>query len=456
MTNKKNQILDNLERVIISSCMEREDFLRELLDRDFIGKDFSNTVCRGLFEIMKAFYLKDFIVPSALVVKQKFIVIACKGKYDDENKISVLYKQLNVMLQNKEDDIESFKKHLDLFKKFKDDRLMTNILEEAHCVLLKRNPDFAFDYILEQYIKNFSSKKADKAIRYNELMRQNIEKFDPFIKEEDKEISQAAPTGVLELDTTYLHGGVQPGNYMVIAGRPGSGKTALLKYIAKHNAQVGKKVLFVSLEMSREQLKQGYYAQTARVDYGKILEKNLNADEYDRMVESINNPENDLENFFILDRDTMTVTDFVSTVIKFKKEYNIDVVCLDYLQLLKMPDGSTPLSSDDFSSISEYVRLIIKKLGIVGYILAQVNRACESRPDKHPLLADLRSCGTIEQDAAYVATTYRDELYDKNTKEPNIMDIKVVKCRFGVLGIIKVVFEGKYQNIGNLPTKQVA
>ena len=100
--------------------------------------------------------------------------------------------------------------------------------------------------------------------------------------------------------------------------------------------------------------------------------------------------------------------------------------------------------------MSELIRTIIKKLGLHGFICAQVNRDCEKRVDKHPIASDLRGSGKLEQDATYILTTYRDEIYDKETDHPKTMDISVAKNRFGPMGMVRVTFEGEYQNIEDL------
>ena len=447
-----NNVRYNLEKIIIASAIKKEEFFVELQSLDVASTDFKSPMCATVYGIMSNIFKKN-VTPTESYIEQE-LLLYLYGKYNSDNKkvneLMYLYKEL---LTKYELDDEVLHIHFERFQEYKLKDGLTEILNNAKKMADDGHTKEVLNYILDSYITSFNERKEVDGINFYDLMRKDLESYNPYAEREI--IGSQSKTGIFELDTKYLNGGVAEGTMCIIAGRPGSGKSTLAKVIAINNAKDGKKVLFVSLEMSEEQIKQGYYAQIARVDYGKIMRKELTAEEYNKIMIAVDKEENKLRDFHIVERDSITISQFINLLIRYKKKEGIDVVFLDYIQQVRLDNGSVPKNEQEYSLVSELVRTIIKKLKLQAYLCAQVNRDCEKRNDKKPMASDLRSTGKLEQDAGYIFTTYRDEYYnpldsDHPTERPKTMDISVVKNRFGPMGVVEVMFEGEYQNICNM------
>lgn len=450
--DKSDTIRENLERIIVASAINDENFYISLTSDGVKASDFACQLCSTTFNIMEDIF-KKHIAPKESIVRQEMLMFLHK-KVKNSEKIDELMYRFEDMLNKKETDMDALNIHLERFNEHKMKDNIVSILNNAKRMADDGQVNEVLDYILDAYVMSFNEKKEVDGINFYDLMKREIDSYNPYA---EKEVTTGNPskTGIYLIDTKYLNGGVVEGNMCIIAGRPGSGKTTLVKVIGLNNARDGKKVLFVSLEMSQKQIMQGYYAQTARVEYGKILKNELSVDEFNRMQMALDREENKLTDYHIVESDSMTISQLINMLIRYKKQYGIEVFMLDYIQQIRLDNGSVPKNEQEYSMISELIRTIIKKLKLQAYICAQVNRDCEKRVDKKPIASDLRSTGKLEQDAAYIFTTYRDEYYnpldsDHPTDHPKTMDISIAKNRFGPMGVVRVMFEGEYQNIANL------
>ena len=453
-----DNVRDNLEMIIVASAINDECLFMDLKSNDVASNDFKNPLCSTTYKIMEDIFKKN-IMPKATMVEQEMLMFLHKT-VKNEKKIEELMYRFKEMLPKMETDSDALDIHLQRFNEYKMKDNIVGILNNAKRMADNGEVSEVLNYILDAYVMSFNEKKEVDGINFYDLMRKDLDSYNPYA---DKQETDANPskTGIFLLDTKYLNGGVAEGNMCIVAGRPGSGKTTLVKVIGLNNARDGKKTLFVSLEMSKEQIAQGYYAQTARVEYGKILKNELTTEEYNRILMAVDKEENNLPNYHIVESDSLTISQLINLLIRYQKQYGIEVFMLDYIQQIRLDNGSVPKNEQEYSMVSELIRTIIKKLKLKAYICAQVNRDCEKRPDKHPIASDLRSSGKLEQDAAYILTTYRDEYYnpidsDHPTEHPKTMDITIAKNRFGPMGMVRVMFEGEYQNIANLANGDVS
>lgn len=446
-----DSIRDNLELIIVASAINEENFFLELKANSVEAKDFNNPLCSTTFKIMEDIFKKN-IMPKLSMIEQEMMMFLY-NTVKNQAKIDELMSRFRCMLPKKEEDAEVFEHHMERFIQYKMKDGLVGILTNAKKMADSGEVEEVLNYILDSYIMSFNERKEIDGINFYDLMRKDIDSYNPYVERPMN--NNGAKTGIYIVDTKYLNGGVAEGTMCIIAGRPGSGKTTLLKTIGYNNARDGKKTLLFSLEMSKEQIAQGYYAQIARVDYGKILRNELTVEEYNRVLMAVSQEENNLPNYHIVESDSMTVSQLINMLIRYKKQHDIEVFLLDYIQQIRLDNGNVPKNEQEYSLVSELIRTVIKKLKLKAFICAQVNRDCEKRQDKHPIASDLRSSGKLEQDAAYILTTYRDEYYnpldsDHPTDHPKTMDISIAKNRFGPMGMVRVMFEGEYQNIANL------
>ncbi|MBU5488098.1 replicative DNA helicase [Clostridium sp. MSJ-8] len=256
-------------------------------------------------------------------------------------------------------------------------------------------------------------------------------------------------SGFIDLDAKTS--GFQKGDMVLIAARPSMGKTTFALNIAEHAAlREGKSVVIFSLEMSKEQLAYKLLCSEANVDLVKLRTGTLE----DKDWESIAKAAGPLGNAKIYIDDTagVSVMEMRSKCRRLKIEYGIDLILIDYLQL--MSGSSTDNRQQEVSEISRSIKALAKEMECPVIALSQLSRAPEQRADHRPMLSDLRESGSIEQDADLVMFLYRDEYYNKETEEKNVAECIVAKQRNGPVGTVKLAFLGQLSKFGNLDITQ--
>lgn len=253
------------------------------------------------------------------------------------------------------------------------------------------------------------------------------------------------PSGFKDLDDKTS--GFQSGDMVLIAARPSMGKTTFVLNLAQHAAlRAGKKIAIFSLEMSKEQLAYKLLCAEANVDMLRLRTGNLE----DKDWESIARASGPLAaaKIFIDDTAGISVMEMRSKCRRLKLEHGIDMIIIDYLQLMS---GSNPDNrQQEVSEISRSIKAIAKEMKCPVIALSQLSRAPEQRADHRPMLSDLRESGSIEQDADLVMFLYRDEYYNKETEEKNVAECIIAKQRNGPVGTVKLAWLGQYSKFGNL------
>ena len=261
------------------------------------------------------------------------------------------------------------------------------------------------------------------------------------------------PTGFIDLD--YKTSGLQPSDLILVAARPSMGKTAfvlnLAEYIALHSKST---IAMFSLEMSKEQLVKRMLSMNSHVDSQKIRTGNLEDEDWDRLVGSVRRIGN--SHLVIDDTSGITATELRSKCRKLKIEQGLDLVIIDYLQLMS---GSGKRKGEnrqqEISEISRSLKVMARELNVPVIALSQLSRAVEQRPDKKPMLSDLRESGAIEQDADVVMFIYRDDYYNKDTEHVNEAEIIIAKQRNGPIGTVTLTWLPQYTKFANSERKVV-
>ena len=253
-------------------------------------------------------------------------------------------------------------------------------------------------------------------------------------------------SGFYDLD--YKTAGFHSSQLILVAARPAMGKTAFVLNIAEHVA-VKEKIptAIFSLEMSKEELCKRILSMNGKIDAQAMRTGELQDDDWSKIVESAKNVG---ESRLILD-DTpgINISELRSKCRKYKLEHNIGLVIIDYLQLMS---GSKNQESrqQEISEISRSLKSLARELEVPVIALSQLSRAVEQRPDKRPMLSDLRESGAIEQDADVVMFIYRDDYYNKDSEEAGISEIIIGKQRSGPTGTVKLAWLGQYTKFANL------
>ena len=253
-------------------------------------------------------------------------------------------------------------------------------------------------------------------------------------------------SGFYELD--YKTAGFQKSDLIIIAARPSMGKTAFVLNLAEHAClKDNHTVAIFSLEMSKEQLVNRLLAMDAKVDNSKLKIGDLSDDEWTDLIES--GSRLGMSKMIIDDTPAITVSELRSKCRKFKLEHDLDMIIIDYLQL--MTGGKRSESKQqEISEISRSLKAVARELNVPVLALSQLSRSVESRPDKRPMLSDLRESGAIEQDADMVMFIYRDDYYTKEKSEKKgIAEIIIGKQRNGAIGTVALVWLPEYTRFVN-------
>lgn len=254
------------------------------------------------------------------------------------------------------------------------------------------------------------------------------------------------PSGFPELDTKTS--GFQKGDMVLIAARPSMGKTAFALNIAQYAAvRDGKTAAIFSLEMSKEQLVQRMLCSEANIDMLKLRTGNLDDEDWVRLARAAGPLAS--AKMYIDDTPGISITEMRSKCRRLKIEHGLDIIVIDYLQLMQ-GRGRSENRQQEVSDISRSLKALAKEMESPVIALSQLSRAPEARADHRPMLSDLRESGSIEQDADVVCFLYRDEYYNKETDKKNIAEVIIAKQRNGPTCTVELAFIGQYTKFGRL------
>ena len=252
-------------------------------------------------------------------------------------------------------------------------------------------------------------------------------------------------TGYKDFDTKTS--GLQPADLIIIAGRPSMGKTSFAMNVAEDAAiNSNVPVAIFSMEMPADALVMRMLSSLGRIDQQKIRTGTLADDDWPRLVSTMSILNN--APLFIDDTPALNPTELRARARRLKREHNLGMIVIDYLQLMQVP-GSKENRATEISEISRSLKALAKELEVPVLALSQLNRGLESRPDKRPVMSDLRESGAIEQDADLIVFIYRDEVYNQDSPEKGMAEIIIGKQRNGPIGMVPLTFHGSYTRFDN-------
>ena len=253
-------------------------------------------------------------------------------------------------------------------------------------------------------------------------------------------------TGFIDLD--YKTSGFQPSDLILVAARPSMGKTAFVLNIAEYMAfRNNATVAIFSLEMSKEQLVNRLFSLESRVDAQLLRNGNLSDTDWANLIEGAGIIGR--SNLIIDDTPGISVSELRSKCRKYKLEHNLDIVMIDYLQLMQGGKKSES-RQQEISDISRSLKEIARELQVPVVALSQLSRAVEQRPDHRPILSDLRESGAIEQDADVVMFLYREDYYNKDTERKDVAEVIIAKQRNGPIGTVELAWLPQYTKFANM------
>lgn len=257
------------------------------------------------------------------------------------------------------------------------------------------------------------------------------------------------PTGFIDLDK--LLSGLQPSDLLIIAGRPGQGKTGFLLSVAKNAALTHKKkVAIFSLEMSNEQVVQRLIAQETGIDSQRLRTGKLTDQEWPLFTHSIEVFSD--TRIYLDDTPAITPMQLRTKCRRLHMEFGLDLIIVDYLQLMG-GDVRNENRVQEVSYISRNLKTLARELNVPVLTAAQLSRAVEQRTDKRPVLSDLRESGSLEQDSDIVMFIYRPDQYEEDSQKQNIAEIIVAKHRNGPVGSVELIFRSALAKFENAATR---
>lgn len=284
------------------------------------------------------------------------------------------------------------------------------------------------------------AKRGGGFIQVKDVLSKVVDKIDTLF-EQDSGIT-GLPTGFIDFDDQTS--GLQPADLVIIAGRPSMGKTTFAMNIAENAAIHSKQPVAVfSMEMPADSLAMRMLSSLGRIDQHRLRTGRLNDDDWPRLTSAIA-----LLNeapLFIDDTGGLTPSELRARARRLKREHGLSLIIVDYLQLMSGSANGRQAENrtNEISEISRSLKALAKELNVPVIALSQLNRSLEQRPNKRPVMSDLRESGAIEQDADIIVFIYRDEVYNEDSAEKGKAEIIISKQRNGPIGTVALTFQGK-------------
>ena len=296
--------------------------------------------------------------------------------------------------------------------------------------------------LTEQKLFNIAEQNTKSGTGFtdlNSILKLNIDEIDQNFNSD--KVYTGLSTGFSALDKKTT--GLKNSDLIIIAARPSQGKTALALNVAvnsaiENNARIG----IFSLEMSKEQLGYRLLSSIGKINYTKLTQGDLDEEDWPKLTLATQILHE--TTISIDDTPDLTPSELRSRARKLKRTQGLDLLVVDYLQLMSVPGIHAGQKHLEVEAISKSLKALAKELNIPVIALSQLNRSLEERTNKRPIMSDLRHSGAIEQDADVIMFIYRDEIYNEDSVDKGVAEIIIGKQRNGPLGMVKMTFVGEY------------
>jgi replicative DNA helicase len=278
------------------------------------------------------------------------------------------------------------------------------------------------------------------------LLGQVVDRIQQLYERDNPSEITGVPTGFYKLDE--MTSGLHPGDMIVVAGRPSMGKTAFALNIAEHvGVEMRLPVAIFSLEMSGPQIAMRMLSSLGRLDQQKTRTGKLSDDDWDKMTVALGKLHD--APIHIDETGAINATDLRARARRLHRQCGkLGLIVIDYIQLMTSTKDNENRATE-ISEISRSIKALAKELQVPIIALSQLSRKVEERTDKRPLMSDLRESGAIEQDADIIMMMYRDEYYNKDSKDPGVAEVNIVKHRNGPTDTVRLTFLGQYTKFEN-------
>lgn len=426
------------EQSVLGCILISNTVAGDLCDK-FSESDFYSKSHKIIFECMKNLHIKNQPIDYVTLVSE----LERTHKLNDVGGVNYITSLTNVV-----PTAANYEHYADIVS---EDSKLRKLLEMGNEIVAKAydNQDSSsiVDYV-EKALTDLATNRKGGLVHIKEAVDTVDKKFEAIAKN---------PEAVTGLKTDYyaldnlLNGGLHGGDLVLIAARPGVGKTSLSMNVVTNCALNHNAVCAVfSLEMPKEQLAQRILCSVASVDMSAALKGELSSEDWTALWQA---KKQLVESHIFVDDNSMTNANVIrNECLKLKREHGLDLVMIDYLQLMNSSNGKDGENrQQEVANITRILKIIAKELNVPILLLSQLSRAVEARTDHRPMLSDLRESGAIEQDADIVMFIFNPDLYsDENALKPGIVDLIVAKHRNGETGTVKLKFNRMNTTFVNL------
>ena len=425
------------EQAVIGSCLIDEDSIISAIEI-LIKDDFYREDHKIIFSCINSMFSRNEPV-DIITLKDELLSI---DKYESVGGLEYI-----ASLPDKVPTTANVNKYISIIKEQSIKRNLINMSNEISklCFDTKISTEELME-MAEQKIFEITQKKSAKgASKLKDLLIDSVNKLEDVYNNGKK---KGLSTGFIDIDRRM--GGLKGSELIILAARPGMGKSAFALNIATHVAKKEKvPVLIFNLEMGKDQLTDRIICSECLIDSKKYRDGELDDDEWIKLAHGIN--ELSEADIFIDDNSSITISEIRSKCRKMQIEDNIGLVIIDYLQLITPSSGKSS-REQEVAEISRTLKLIAKELNIPVIALSQLSRANEKRSgkDKRPMLSDLRDSGNIEQDADIVLFIHREDYYEETIENKNLAEINFAKYRAGETGTEQLIWLGQYTKFENI------
>ena len=436
MSNKSienTEQVRELERAILGGLMletERYDAVSEIIEfSDFEGQDHQN-IFQSMGELVNSNKPLDPLTVSDRLDSKNLLTRAGGKNY-------------LIDLASTSPSAANLEAYAGMIRQKSISRRLMKINSEISELIINPQGKDAAELLDEAETKIFSlndeaSRTSNNIQKLDELIPQSIERMNEIAKNGSSLLG--ASTGYKDLDSKLQ--GLQDGDLIIVAARPSMGKTALSMNIVENfvlNKDIAGGVLVFSLEMPAESLTTRLLASNAKIDQQKVRSASMNQGDLKKFMESSSKLK-DLP-LYIDDSPMLSPMELRARARRIARQEpnGLSLIVVDYLQLMQLPT-SQENRVNQISEISRSLKMLAKELNVPVIAVSQLNRAVEQRPNKRPIMADLRDSGAIEQDADVILFIYRDEVYNEDSEDGNKAEIIIAKQRNGPIGKVNLTF----------------
>lgn len=423
----------NIEQVVLGAIM-LDDNIQYLID-DLSDEHFANPIYKTVYDAMISLYYDGKIV-EIISLRNKLIDMK---KFDEIGGMSTL-----LAVSDSVGSSLHIMEHIEILNEKLKLRQLQQISNTMNALVDDSEKSDVIAEIIESKLDAIQQSDKNDMKNISDSLLDALNKIESVYENREKYTGLETKFSDLDKMTSGLHNS----DLMLLAARPAMGKTAFAINIAENVAVHGKKSVAVfSLEMSTSQLMNRIISSHAMISFNSLKNGDLSEDDWGKIIESIHTLS--LTNLYIDDTPAITPSLILQKCKKLKKEKKLDLIVIDYLQLLTLSRRAES-RQQEISEISRNLKKIAKELDVPIIALSQLSRACEQRADHRPMLSDLRESGAIEQDADIVMFLYRDEYYFPDSEKKNQAELIIAKHRNGETGTINLAWMGQYTKFFNI------